>query len=276
MQVRGKVKKDFSSVRVLPIRGLVRFSCSSIESADRCHLPMVYPQLTAEPSRRGDKPSSGRAKLFLGLALSSLLLVAAVGPYLGPLGENFHPVIPACVYRSGQPTPQSLQEHTERYGIRSVINLRGPNPGHAWYKEECALTRRQDLKLYDLPVDSQCPTPPELSELLRVLEACPKPVLIHCQSGIDRSGIVAAICVLLLDDCGSIEQAQSHLGWRYGHMPWRENVCVQERFLQDYQNWLTAHGLSHDRGRFRDWLLLASERPSGSPLAEPHGSSAHR
>ena len=91
---------------------------------------------------------------------------------------------------------------------------------------------------------------------------CPKPVLIHCQSGIDRSGIVAAICILLLDESGSIERARAHLGWRYGHMPWRDNMSVQERFLQDYENWLTVHGQCHDRGHFRAWLLLVSEHTS--------------
>src|SRR5204862_1810761 len=105
--------------------------------------------------------------------------------------------------------------------IRSVINLRGANPGQDWYDRECTAVRRQNLRLFDLPVDSGCPTAAELKALLRVLEECPKPVLIHCQSGIDRSGIVAAICVLLLDERGSVEQARAHLGWRYGQMPWR-------------------------------------------------------
>jgi hypothetical protein len=71
--------------------------------------------------------------------------------------------------------------------------------------------------------------------------------------------MVAAICVLLLDESGSIEQARAHLSWRYGHMPWRENLSVQERFLQNYQNWLAENGSSHDRGRFRDWLLRIAE-----------------
>src|SRR5439155_27023950 len=137
--------------------------------------------------------------------------------------------------------------------IRSVINLRGANPGQDWYEQESALARHQAWHFYDLPVDSQCPTASELSELLRVLEGCPKPVLIHCQSGIDRSGIVAAICVLLLDEAGSLERARKHLGWRYGHMPWRDNRSIQGQFLEGYQNWLSEHGYGHDRGHFHDW-----------------------
>lgn len=203
--------------------------------------------------------SSGRARLLAGLALLSILIVAASYD-LGWLGENFHVVIPGCVYRSGQLSPKSLAKRVGREGICSLINLRGPNPGQSWYDEECAVARWRDVRFYDLPVDSQCPTTLELRELLDVLEHCPKPVLIHCQSGIDRSGMVAAICILLLDESGSLSRARAHLGWRYGHMPWCENLAVQERFLEGYQNWLIDHGHCHDRSHFRDWLQLVCER----------------
>jgi len=200
-----------------------------------------------------------RAQLLLGLVPAFLLLVVAARPILGPFSENFHVVIPGCVYRSGQLSPQSLQERAAQEGIRSVINLRGSNPGESWYEGECAVARQHDWSFYDLPVDSQCPNAHELSELLDVLQHCPKPVLIHCQSGIDRSGIVAAICILLLDDGGSIEQARTHLGWRYGHMPWRGNMSVQEQFLRNYEDWLIEHGQSHDRSQFRAWLHHIAE-----------------
>jgi undecaprenyl-diphosphatase len=196
-----------------------------------------------------------------------VLFVAAASPFLGPLSENFHLVIPGRVYRSGQLSAASLGEHAAREGIRTVINLRGANPGQAWYDRECAAAHLQDLNYYDLPVDSQCPTASELRELLNVLESCPKPALIHCQSGIDRSGIVAAICVLLLDESGTVEQARTHLGWRYGHMPWRDNMSVQVRFLQDYENWLRIHGRTHDRSQFRAWLWLVSEHADGGCTA---------
>jgi protein tyrosine phosphatase (PTP) superfamily phosphohydrolase (DUF442 family) len=220
---------------------------------------MFCAQPKEESKGRHCKAPSSRARLVLGLAPAFILLVVAASPFLGSLGENFHLVIPGRVYRSGQLSPESLRERAAREGIRSVINLRGANPGQPWYDRECAATRRQDLTFYDLPVDSQCPTASELRELLDVLERCPKPVLVHCQSGIDRSGIVAAICILLLDDSGSIERARTQLSWRYGHMPWRDNMTVQESFLQDYENWLTDHGQDHDRGHFRDWLLSVSE-----------------
>jgi protein tyrosine/serine phosphatase len=208
-------------------------------------------------SRFKYRKSRRYTRWFVGLAIPLLVSMAAARPFL-PLGDNFHVVIHVCVYRSGQLSPESLEHCIAHKRIRSIINLRGPNPGDDWYDQECAVARRHGLRFYDLPVDSQCPTPLELRQLLGVLEPCPKPVLIHCQSGIDRSGIVAAICVLLLDESGSVAQARSHLGWRYGHMPWCENTTVQEKFLDSYQTWLTEHGQAHARSRFRDWLVLVS------------------
>src|SRR5689334_406916 len=123
-----------------------------------------------EPEGLSSNPPTARAKLSLGLAFSSVLLVAAASPFLGPLGENFHLVVPGCVYRSGQLSPESLEDRATRNGIRSVINLRGANPGDDWYEMERAAARQHGLKFYDLPVDSQCPTAGELNELLRVLE----------------------------------------------------------------------------------------------------------
>lgn len=216
----------------------------------------VWPRTEAE--KKCARPPSRLAKWLLGLAVPFVMLLAAARPLLEPLCENFHAVIPGCVYRSGQLSPVSLEDRTVRTGMRSIINLRGPNAGQDWYEQECAVARRLDLHFYDLPVDSQCPTPLELRALREVLEQCPKPVLIHCQSGIDRSGIVAAICILLLDESGSLEQARTHLSWRYGHMPWRDNVRVQNRFLEDYQRWLAERGWAHDRSRFREWLLRVS------------------
>ena len=230
---------------------------------------MLHMQRTAVSERRRGQPMRGQAKVFLGSALLSLLLVAGVSPYLVPLSENFHAVIPGCVYRSGQLCSESLQQHALHDGIRSVINLRGPNPGQPWYDQEWAVARQRELEFYDLPVDSQCPTPLELGQLLQVLEHCSKPVLIHCQSGIDRSGMVAAICILLLDETGSLEQARRQLGWRYGHLPWRENMGVQEGFLQDYSNWLAEHQQTHERSHFHDWLLLFAEQGEARTAPAP-------
>src|SRR5437762_11195914 len=121
--------------------------------ADRPHLSMIAAQPKVNFEVGHYSPPLSRAKLFARLALLPILLGVAGSCFLGPLSENFHLVIPGCVYRSGQLSAESLEERAARNGIRSVINLRGAKPGQDWYEQECALTGRQAWHFYDLPVD---------------------------------------------------------------------------------------------------------------------------
>ena len=82
----------------------------------------------------------------------------------------------------------------------------------------------------------------------------PKPVLIHCQSGIDRTGIAAALACLLLDDSSSTEAALDQLTWRFGCLPWRKSREDKRDFLLAYESWLGARGQTHSRQHFRAWL----------------------
>ena len=39
-------------------------------------------------------------------------------------------------------------------------------------------------------------------EIIRLLKAAPKPILIHCEGGADRSGLIAGIYLRAVDDKG--------------------------------------------------------------------------
>src|SRR6516162_10223858 len=91
--------------------------------------------LPAKPSSPARAPRPRRQ----GILWSVLIVVGLTGALGWQLLENFHAVIPDAIYRSGQLSPSSLQQHIERYQIRSVINLRGKNANQPWYQEECAM-----------------------------------------------------------------------------------------------------------------------------------------
>ena len=135
--------------------------------------------------------------------------------------DNFHEVLPGVLFRSGQLSGSGLDERAQREGLRTIINLRGPNPTEHWYQEELAACDRDGLLHIDLPIDSLFPTKAELAELVHVLQTAPRPILLHCQSGIDRTGIASAFACLLLDDNASVDSALEQLGWQYGSLPWR-------------------------------------------------------
>jgi protein tyrosine phosphatase (PTP) superfamily phosphohydrolase (DUF442 family) len=169
---------------------------------------------------------------------------------------NFQTIVPGAVYGSAQPDSASLEHWLAWYHLRAVINLRGANPAEPWYVEERKVVQRHGLPWYDLPLESQVlPAAKEVQALVPVLESCPKPVLLHCQSGIDRTGMAAVVAVLLLDDGGPPARALDQLTWWRGHFPGRPSVAVKRTFVGRYERWLADNGWRHTRARFRDWAL---------------------
>ena len=189
------------------------------------------------------------------LAVVVVVLVVAVGT-VGKLLANFHTVVPGQLYRSAQAGPRQLSAYIDRYGIRSILNLRGPNPAAEWYQDERAVASRKAVRLYDVPIDSgNPPSGQDLRKLLQALRECPKPALLHCRSGIDRSSMAAAVGVLLLSDRSTPADALKEFTWRYGYMPWGENVPKQSATFYEYQSWLAEQGVQHSSARFEKWIL---------------------
>lgn len=188
--------------------------------------------------------------------LGTLLVTATAAALLvWDFSDNFWTVIPGHIYRSGQNGAGALERRIAAYGIRSILNLRGANPDSDWYQDERAVADRCGVEFFDLSIDSwNPPDSEEMRALIDILDTCPKPALIHCEAGIDRTGYVAAICVLL-DDAGSPVWAREHFGLHYGQLPFREKAIHQRAFLDLYQFWLTQLGYEHSSARFREWAL---------------------
>jgi protein tyrosine/serine phosphatase len=62
--------------------------------------------------------------------------------------RNFHAVKAGQLYRSAQLDKVEFGKVIESYHIRSVLNLRGPNPESAWYKDELAAMREHAVDHY--------------------------------------------------------------------------------------------------------------------------------
>lgn len=134
------------------------------------------------------------------------------------LNNNFHPVVSGEVYRSAQPNAAQLTEYRDAYGIRSVINLRGIAPRAHWYRQEVTQSEALGLNHYDFPMSARHElTAEQARQLATLMRDAPKPLLIHCKAGSDRTGLAAAL--YLAADAGvSEEQAESQLSIAYGHI----------------------------------------------------------
>jgi protein tyrosine/serine phosphatase len=152
------------------------------------------------------------AVLLLGVVLAGghVLLLMASG--------NVAVVIPGECYRSAQPSREMLVKLVGQHGIRSVINLRGEMPTNDWYQEEIAACRELSLAHFDVRLSARRDwTDAEVDELVDVLQRAPKPMLIHCKSGSDRTGVAAAMFIALREGAMT-DHARGQLSFRYGHL----------------------------------------------------------
>jgi protein tyrosine/serine phosphatase len=158
---------------------------------------------------------------------------------------NFAPVVAERLYRCNHPTPGRLAALTRRYGLKTLINLRGlaKNGSDALTRDMAA---RLGLVFIDAPLESR--GVPQRDRVLRLWETyrtMREPALIHCKSGADRAGLAAGLFVLF--NGGTGRDALRQLSLRYGHVN-RSRTGVLDAFF--------LHYMKEGEGRlpFIDWV----------------------
>jgi len=132
---------------------------------------------------------------------------------------NFRVITTGEAYRSAQLDRDKLEYYVRRYNIKSVLNLRGQNPYSDWYREELTVSAANRIKHYDIALSStREPTENDVKQLTEIFREAPRPILIHCQAGADRSGLVAAMWKVIVDQEQKLE-AGKQLSIFYGHVP---------------------------------------------------------
>lgn len=143
---------------------------------------------------------------------------------------NFHAVESGQVYRSAQLDGEDLKKRLQENGIKSVLNLRGESPGSDWYDAELAATRSQGITHLNYRMSAGKPLNLEqMQQVLHLIEQAPKPILIHCKAGADRTGLISAI--YLANQGASMERVQEALSVRYGHLPilhWSSTIAMDQ------------------------------------------------
>ncbi len=131
--------------------------------------------------------------------------------------RNWGVIAPGRLYRSNHPLPWQLRAATRRLGLRTVINLRGERAGCGSDRLGRIAAREAGLVQLDAPFESRgAPHKDRILRLVHLLEAAEEPILIHCKSGADRTGLVAGIWLLLQG--APVAAAMAQLSLRHGHI----------------------------------------------------------
>ncbi len=157
--------------------------------------------------------------------------------------HNLHQ-ISGEAWRSNQPTPGRIAKAT-RMGIKTIINLRGPRDDGGWRLENEAC-QDHGITLIDFTIRSRAvPDHENILAAKALFDSLTYPVLMHCKSGADRAGIMAAL-YLLLRQGADIDTAAKQLSFRFLHVR-QAKTGLLDAFLDSYRPF-EAKGVG-----FLDW-----------------------
>lgn len=208
----------------------------------------------ARPSRK--RRILAALALLVGAPLLYVLVLAA--PYFKSalFDHNFHEVIPQRLYRSAQMSGADLGQVIDEHGIKSVIDLRlsgGEPEADGTTEAQVAAAHGADYR--HLPFTSSRTTQRErMLHLLDAFDEMKPPILIHCTSGSERSGVASAIW-LIEKEHRPVAEASQQLALRFGFnrlerdlRSFFQDAPTLDRVISEYAKARAQHEIS-----FRDW-----------------------
>jgi hypothetical protein len=215
--------------------------------------------------KKARKPSKLRRSLIIsGVALVCCSAFGYANSRLYLFYPNFHTVVDKQVYRSARPNASRLHRWFQQYGIQTVIDL------------ECGDdSDRPEMKALGIvELDIQWPSgrlPPtaKLRGLITAIETCPKPLLIHCRAGAERTGVASIIAAMAIGH-QDYDTARQQLSSKYFHV-WHDPERA-EGVVDVYENYCRAKHLSTGGWeQFRQWAMTVYDEPD---VPESHHQAA--
>lgn len=129
-----------------------------------------------------------------GIIVGALLVIYVA--FFNTAACNFGVVEEGKVYRSGQPDEKFFQELAEKYKIRTIVNLQ-----RSMKKYERDFADRHGIRLIRIKMSARLdPADSDIEKFLDVVgDPANHPVLVHCYSGSDRTGLMIALKRFMLD-----------------------------------------------------------------------------
>jgi protein tyrosine/serine phosphatase len=196
---------------------------------------------------------------------------------------NFHWIEPGDAARSAQAYAGFLGPFLRAHGIRALINLRGSNPRHSWWRYETRVCEHAGIMHRDAKLNSrQLPTPAMLLDLMDAFEKVPRPFLVKCSGGQDRTSLAAALYLLQRHGWEAVARVERQFArWPYLHWPKRKQrwlalfpaFAAEDAKQRPLREWIEKSYSAQD---FRAWLEARGEGRSFHGLYGVPGSGGSR
>jgi protein tyrosine/serine phosphatase len=119
-------------------------------------------------------------------------------------------------WRSAQPAPHQIRAMA-RQGIRTIVNLRGERRCGS-YRLEKSACERYGITLVNFHIRGRrAPSREEIKATIELFERVEYPMLIHCKSGADRTGLISTLYRFLREGV-PLAEARRQLSLGYGYL----------------------------------------------------------
>lgn len=149
------------------------------------------------------------------------------------------------VFRSNHPTTGRLRRF-KRAGGKTVLSLRNVQ---VWAPVELEKDTCRKLGLdyhFVAMTTTELPDSQLVCDLVEKMENLPRPLLMHCKSGADRTGLASGIYLMAFKGV-SPRVAARQLTWKHAHL-WFSKKGKLRKFFEMYQP-------AYDAGQdFMDWV----------------------
>tara|TARA_R110002073_G_scaffold3162_1_gene21051 strand:- start:9480 stop:10142 length:663 start_codon:yes stop_codon:yes gene_type:complete len=173
----------------------------------------------------------------------------------GVLRLRFHNMheVGGGLWRANQPSPDRL-EWLAAQGFKTILNIRGTQPGVCYYDLEREACERHGLAMHDMPFGSrEAPYVDRIQRAAKIFESIEYPALVHCKSGADRAGLISVLFALIHLNL-PYEQAIEHLSLKYLHVK-AGKTGVLDYFFETYRVYNESNPI-----RFMEWVETVYDR----------------
>jgi protein tyrosine/serine phosphatase len=155
----------------------------------------------------------------------------------GDILYNFHWVVPGEAARAMQAWAGGVKTFLRRRGIKAIINLRGRNDDLAWWKKETAAAKSMGVAHLDAMLDSRkLPTRAMLERLIESFDSAPRPFLLKCSGGQDRTSFAAALYLVHRNGWEAMDKARA----QFARFPYLHFPKAQQRWLKVFLDFARA------------------------------------